>query len=267
MDEIDEREQKAIDEDTYKQVIETAKPRVAEAVRRLRDRQPAIRGNGLFRHPSDWTEDEMNYIIDSLKANVPLHVIAKLVHCESHTLSSLIAKTPELKRLKEEQKANMLANAVFQADRLVQQGNAAMIMYVIDKLGGAEWNGGGDGDGGEGGSSRIVMGEIPDSEVKAAEEKVQAAQKSNGGAVVTDPMAMAMMQETVKEEVAKAVEAATPETVEAEVVSEPPYARGESVVDAANEGMFNQYGNMGQTGYGGQTDDPWASGGDSMFFQ
>ena len=73
--------------------------------------------------------------------------------------------------------------------------------------------------------------------------------------------------ENVAAEAAKAVEAATPETVEAEVVSEPPYARGESVVDAANEGMFNQYGNMGQTGYGGQTDDPWASGGDSMFFQ
>jgi hypothetical protein len=260
---------KAMDEKSYKEVMETAKPRVAEAVMRLREKQPPLRGNGLFKHPPDWTEDEMNYIIDCLKANVPIHVIAKFVHCESHMLSRLISNTPELRRLKEEQRANMLANAVFQADKLVQQGNGPMIMYIIDKLGGLEWNGGGEGSGGGGGGDRIVMGVIPDEEVKKAEESVKEIQEKNGGAVITDPMAMAMMQETVKEEVAKAVEAAKPEAIEADAVSQPPYAQngGESVVDVMNQASFDQYGSVMGGGFNQQTDDPWASGSDSPFFQ
>lgn len=254
------------DEAEYQKVLEAAKPRVKEAVERLRVSRPPLRANGLFVHPSDWTDQEIAYIIDSLKANVPIHVIAKMVRCERHVLSRLINNNPELRRLKEEQRENMLGNAIFQADRLVQQGNAAMIMYVIDKLGGAEWSGMKGGEGGDG-DSRIVMGVIPDDEVQKAEELVKDAQEKNGGSVITDPRAMAMMQETVKEEVEKAVAAAKPEAIDAEnvEVSPPPYGADGGVVQNATQGAYDQYGNMG--GYQQQDADPWSSGGDSMFFQ
>lgn len=255
-----------IEDEEMRKIIETAKPRVAEAVMELKDRRPPLRGNGIFRHPTDWEENEINYIVDSLKANVPIHVIAKLVRCERHTLSKLINTMPELKQLAEEKYDNMVANAEFQADRLVQQGNAPMIMYVLDRLGGAKWNGGGaEGEGGgSGGSDRIVMGVIPDEEVKAAEALVKQKQDENGGAVITDPMAMAMVQETVKEEVAKAVEEAKPEVIEVGKdveVSDPPYG-------GVSDGINGDFGGMyGQPQMGMPTDDPWASGGDSMFAQ
>ena len=252
-----------------KEVVQ--KDGVAEAVRRMRPRAPLNQAAGLFKHPSTFTEEEINYVVDCLKQNIPVYVIANMIQCERHTLTKLINSMPELKALKEDKYENMLDEAEFQLDRLNKAGNAATIIFTLEKQGWKRgWGGQGtqmEGGGGGGGGDRIVMGVIPDEEVAAAEEKVKDIQAKNGGAVITDPMAMAMVQETVKEEVAKAVEAAKPEAIEADAVSSPPYAGGESVVDNDNQAAFNQYANMGGYGQMNGGGDPWASGGDSMFFQ
>ena len=42
---------------------------VAAAVREARRHAPPLRGNGIFQHPVDWTQEEMDFIVDSLKNN------------------------------------------------------------------------------------------------------------------------------------------------------------------------------------------------------
>ena len=94
-----------------------------------------------------------------------------------------------------------------------------------------------------------MMGLISPEEVKAAQEKIEASKKQDEK---VDPLKMAMEEEAVQAEVEKRVEEAKPQAIDIEdvQVSAPPYGDGE------------MYGGVG--GYG---DDPWASGGDSMFAQ
>ena len=244
------------------------KDRVAESVREMRPRAPISNAQGLLRHPSTFTEEEINYVVDCLKQNIPVYVIANMIQCERHTLAKLIHEMPELKELKEAKYENILDQAEFQLDRLNRAGNSTTIIYTLQSLGWKRgWGGQGSSaerEGGENGGSRIVMGVIPEEEVKRADEKIKELTGNNGGSSVADPLAMAMMEDKVKEEVGKAVEAAKPESIDADYVSNPPYGSGEGVVEGMNKAAVDQFSNIG--GYG-QQEDPWASGGDSMFFQ
>lgn len=256
--------------------ISRMRPTVASAVRSLRERMPALRPNGIFRHPPDWTKEEMDFIADSLKMNVPIYTIANMVHCEQHTLSALISRTPELRRLKEQKYENLLEEAEYQADRLMKQGNPSVVIYVLQTLGrkkgwAADDAGGGTGDDG----SRIVMGLIPQEAVEEAEREAESIRKAdpspNPAGAITDPVALAAIEGAVKTEVARKSAELSPETIEVEgTASAPAYEeRGASVVELAEQSDFSQYG---ATGFGAVNpamggDDPWASGADSMFFQ
>lgn len=244
------------------------RPTVAGAVRAMRARMPSVRPNGIFRHPDDWTEEEMNFIVDCLKQHIPLYTIANMVHCERHTLGKLVEKTPYLKELMENKYDDMLEELEYQFDKAVKGGNTALIIHGLNTLGrrrGGVWSTADQQESGGEEESRIVMGLIPDEEVAKAEEEVKRVREEGekemqkGG---VDPMQMAIVQETVKEEVAKQVEAMKPEAIEADAVevSSPPY----------DEGGGNPEEGYGTIGGGYQQnggEDPWASGADSMFFQ
>ena len=237
------------------------KPRVATAVQGLRERMPNIRPNGVFRHPPDWTQEELDFIADCLKQNVPLYTIANMVHCERSCLSRLIKKTPELAELKENQHENILDEAEYQADRLAKSGNASIVMFILQTLGKKRgWSTTDMESGNKDDDSRIVMGVIPDADVKKANEDIQkireeTEKKMNPGGVMTDPMAMAAIEETVKTEVAEQIKASTPKAIDVGdvKVSEPPYSEG--------------YGDGGYSGNYEIDSDPWAAGADSMFSQ
>lgn len=256
--------------------LSTMKPTVAEAVRGLRDRMPAVRPKGIFRHPSDWTQEEIDFIADCLKQNVPIYTIANMVHCEQHTLSTMIMKNPELNRLKLAKYENLLDEAEYQADRLMKQGNSSLVIYVLQTLGRKRgWTTEDAGGGGKDDGSRIVMGLIPDEEVERAEatiKEVKAADPNHAQKMVetmTDPATMAAVEGMVKEEVDRRMN-----VVEAEGSSVSPlderHQSGESVTDIAEQQDFEQYG---ATGMGpvnpnmGADPDPWADGANSMFFQ
>jgi len=240
------------------------RPSVAGAVRAMRARMPAVRPNGVFHHPPNWTQEEMDFIVDCLKQHIPLYTIANMVHCERHALGRLVENTPYLKELQTNKYEDMLEELEYQFDKAVKGGNTALIIHGLNTLGrrrGGIWSteeqhrSNGEDEG------RIVMGLIPEEEVKAAEENVKKVKEEGekemqqGGGV--DPMQMAMVQETVKEEVARQVEAMKPEAIDADAVevSSPPY-EGE---------VQNGYIGGGAQQLGGE--DPWASGADSMFFQ
>lgn len=249
------------------------RPSVARAVREMRSQAPMRAANGIFKHPSECTEEEYNFIADCLKRNIPLYTIAGMIHCERSFLSRYIHKHPELLELKEEQGENIVDEAEYQLDRLNRAGNASTIIFTLQTKGRKRGWTTEDIAGGEGGSEqpRIVMGVIPDEAVKAAEEEIEkvVGPKQNPGGVMTDPMAIAAMEQMgkeVKEYVDNAIEDAKPKAVDADSVEigGAPYA-GEGAVDAGMEYGANGFG-AANPSMGAETD-PWAEGGDSPFFQ
>lgn len=243
------------------------RPSVARSVREMRVQAPMRAANGIFRHPSECTEQEHNFIADCLKRNIPLYTIAGMIHCERSFLSRYIHKHPELLELKEEQGENIVDEAEYQLDRLNRAGNASTIIFTLQTKGRKRGWTTEDVSGGEGGqeTERIVMGVIPDEAVKEAEEEIEKVRgaKPNPGGVMTDPMSIAaaeQLQKEVKEQIDEAVEAAKPQAIDAESVEvgAAPYA-GDMEYGANGFGVANPA--MGADG------DPWAEGGDSPFFQ
>lgn len=244
------------------------RPTVARAVRSLRERMPNLRPNGIFQHPNDWTDEEIAFIADSLKMNVPLYTIANMVHCERHTLSRLVKSRPELQQLMDDKYENLLDEAEYQADRLMKAGNASIVIHVLQTLGRKRgWAEDGQSGGGAD-DSRVVMGLIPEAEVEKAETETKERQKDMTLSKI-DPMQMALTEETVKAAVKEEMDRRDNVTeVEAEV-SESPLAGGESVVDVANQRDFSEYGAMGMGAINPEMPepDPWSDGANSMFFQ
>ena len=240
------------------------RPSVASAVRVMRGQAPMRAANGIFRHPSECTEQEYNFIADCLKRNIPLYTIAGMIHCERSFLSRYIHKHPELLELKEEQGENMVDEAEYQLDRLNRAGNPSTIIFTLQTKGRKRGWTTEDLSTGEGGEEpeRIVMGIIPEEAVKEAEaevEKVRGTKVLNPGGVMTDPMALAAMEQMGKEvqdRIDEAVEAAKPKAIEAEAVE---------VGEAPYEGSGMEFTD-GFEGAGSGAD-PWAAGADSPFAQ
>lgn len=230
---------------------------VAAAVREARRHAPPLRGNGIFQHPVDWTQEEMDFIVDSLKKHIPIYVIAQNVHCERHTLSKLIANTPELRQLKEDVYEDLWDETLYQTDRLMKTGNASVVLAMWDRLGARHGFGpAGSEGGGKGGGEveRIVMGIIPNEDVEAAEKRNEEMRKADPGPkpLITDPVALAAIEDTVKSEVERQAEAMKPVAIDAESVQ----------IDGPAYG--DDFGGMiGQT----DGEDPWAAGAESPFFQ
>ncbi len=238
------------------------RPSIAGAVRQMSARRPAVKPNGVFQHPSTWDQEELDFIADCLKQNIPLYTIANMVHCERHTLSNLVNSRPELRQLKEDKYENLLDEAEYQADRLMKAGNSAIVIHVLSTLGRKRgWvedaNAGTGADEG-----RIVMGLIPDEEVEKANAETKQLQKDLGLTKI-DPLQMALTEEAVKAEVDRRMNVVDAEAAEA---AESP-SSGDSVVEMAErqdaEGYMRTDG-----GYpAAEVNDPWSDGANSVFFQ
>lgn len=242
-----------------------ARPSVAGAVRQMAGRRPPVKPNGIFKHPTTWDQEELDFIADCLKQNIPLYTIANMVRCERHVLSRLVNNTPELKQLKDDKYENLLDEAEYQADRLMKAGNSAIVIHVLSTLGRKRgWVEDGTGGGG-GDEGRIVMGLIPQEEVEKANEETKQLQKDLGLTRV-DPLQMALTEEAVKTEVDRRMN-----VVDAEGSSQSPLPpsrdSGESVVELAERQDIEGYMNTGVMPADEGAPDPWADGANSMFFQ
>lgn len=241
------------------------RPSIAGAVRQMNARRPAVKPNGIFKHPETWDQEELDFVADCLKQNIPLYTIANMVHCERHTLSRVVNSRPELKQLLDDKYENLLDEAEYQADRLMKAGNAAIVIHVLNTLGRKRgWaedaeSGSGDGEG------RIVMGLIPDEDVKRADEETKELQKSMTLTKV-DPMQIALTEEAVKNEVDRRMNVVEVESAEVKP-HETERDSGESVVEIADRRDMEGYMQTGGMMQPDVEPDPWASGADSMFFQ
>lgn len=242
------------------------RPSIAGAVRQMNARRPAVKPNGIFKHPETWDQEELDFVADCLKNNIPLYTIANMVHCERHTLSRVVNSRPELKQLLDDKYENLLDEAEYQADRLMKAGNSAIVIHVLSTLGrkrgwveDAQGSGGGD-------EGRIVMGLIPDEEVKKASEDTAELQK-NIALTKIDPMQMALTEEAVKAEVDRRMNVVETEAGEEPRPTDGENESGESVVEMADRQEIEGYMQMGGGARPDNEPDPWASGADSMFFQ
>lgn len=155
---------------------------VAEAARTIP--QLPVRKGGIFHHPPDWTEEEDEVIAAGLRANLPLSVIGIKVNCERHALARHIDSDPGLRQLKLDCRESRIDQAEFQADRLVQAGNPSMIMFTLERLGRDRGWGQQEASQKTDEESRIVFGEIPEEDVKKADEVLaKIAEQSNAGKV------------------------------------------------------------------------------------
>lgn len=229
------------------------KPTVAAAVAAMPELP--VRKNGVFHHPDDWTAEEDEAIAQGLRGQIPLYLIASRVHCERHALTRHIEATPELRQLRIDCMEARLDNAEYQADRLVTAGNPTMIMFTLERQGRKRGWGQQEETAGQKEESRIVMGLIPEGEVKEAEATI-AGLKADGTipeaeaeaalAAATDPMAAAIAAQAAADSVLgqdgvpNSEQPSQPTEVEAAHVSKPPYAdEGEPVPQAFDDGGYD----------------------------
>ena len=211
------------------------------------------RKGGIFEHPNDWTDEENEVIAAGLRAMLPLWAIGEKVHCERHALAKHIEDHPALRQLRIDCRESFIDAAEYQAYRLIQAGNPTMTMFALERQGKKRGWGQQDEAQGQKEESRIVMGLIPEDEVKGAEETI-AGLRADGTipesevdaelAAATDPMAAAIAAQAAADSVLGQVEQAetsqTPPEVEATHVSQPPYAEeGDVVPQTFDDGGYD----------------------------
>ena len=198
----------------------------------------------IFRHSSEFTEQEDAVIAHGLLAQLPVYIIADKLGCSRQLLARHIQESKLLSQVWVDRKESFLDNVEWQARKLIDSGNPAMIMFALQTIGkdrGWGQNQAADVDMDD---TRIVIGEIPESEVEAAEKKVKEIESEfekekekvadhvkeksgvgDGGGKIPSPMEMALMEDAAKkaaEEVQREREANTvtvpPEDVRVEPV-------------------------------------------------
>lgn len=124
------------------------------------------RPEGIFNHPSDFTQAEDENIAKGLLAHLPLYVMATKMNCCKRLLSNHIKETPWLAELLNQRDENILETAEYQAYRLADAGNPSMIMFILERKG--KHRGWGVQDEAEGGDETggILMGLIPEEEIE-----------------------------------------------------------------------------------------------------
>lgn len=166
--------------------VGAARESVPEAVRRDREERdapsPKVRSGavltdlgqpfGMYRHPKEFTEQEDVVIANGLLAHLPLYLIAAKVHCSRTKLSDHINESPLLREVLKDREESLLDHVEFQAKRLVDAGNPAIIMYWLDHKGKSRGWGEQEKTVVEDDSNRIVIGLIPEDEVEQAEKEI-----------------------------------------------------------------------------------------------
>ena len=125
-------------------------------------------------HAPTFTEEEDRVIHDGLRKFLPMYILAEKLQCGRDQLVRHVKETPELLQVVINRKESFKDNLEFQALRLINQGNPAMIMFGLQKQ--CADRGWGDDlstlESGEG--DRIVIGRIEEEEVVKAGKRIEA---------------------------------------------------------------------------------------------
>lgn len=203
-----------------------------------------------YQHSPDLTDDEMTIIIKGLRGHIPLYAIAAKIKCSRSWLGKKIKEDPYLAEAYQDSREAYVDNLEFQAKRLIDQGNAAMIMFGLERLGKHRGWGQTDEDENREDDSKLVIGAIPEEMLSDADKEIAEASQGvpivdNDGKIVSsvgigDPMKMEMELERERSGIPPAVPPTVVQDpngeeqqgmVVAESVSGAPYADGQGAVE------------------------------------
>ena len=199
---------------------------VVESVRKDREesgaKNPTVPANiptnelgqpfAIFRHSKEFTEAEDVVIVNGLLAHLPLYIIADKLHCARHILSNHIKESKLLQKVWEDREESLLDHVEFQAKRLVDSGNPAMIMFWLERKGKSRGWANDNAQEVPDDDSRIVIGEIPDNIVLDAEREIaeakaaadgklsslEVAQRLSSKGEVPNPMKLAIQEDEIQ---------------------------------------------------------------------
>ena len=149
--------------------------RMLEAAKSIPQAKVAI--NGIFKHPSEFTQEEWDIIVAGLRAHLPLYAIAMKVNCERHFLSKKIQENKEIAQLVLDSREGIIDETEFQLYKAARSGSMSAIIYLLDHIGQSRGYGEQPENKQMGEDVQITFGEISQADLAEAQQKISEANK------------------------------------------------------------------------------------------
>ena len=222
--------------------------------------QAKVAINGIFRHPSEFTQEEWDIIVAGLRAHLPLYAIAMKVNCERHFLAKKIQENKDIAQLVMDAKEGIIDETEFQLYKAARSGSMSAIIYLLDHLGQGRGYGEQVENKQQGEDVQITFGEISQADLEEAKQKIEEANKKVTPTLAGELAAMEVPKPATAQELAmaedmvKAIEKATerkPIDITPPTASPPPYEAQRTAIEDKYDFLENAFAEGGESPFGG----------------
>lgn len=222
--------------------------------------QAKVAINGIFKHPSEFTEEEWDIIVAGLRAHLPLYAIAMKVNCERHFLSKKIQENKEIAQLVMDARDGMVDETEFQLYKAARAGSMSAIIYLLDHLGQGRGYGEQVENKQQGEDVQITFGEISQADLQEAQQKIEEANKKVTPTLAGElaemevPKPATAQDLALAEDMVKAIMKSTepkPVEVPPPTVTPPPYEAQRTAVEDKYDFLENAFAEGGESPFGG----------------
>ena len=223
--------------------------------------QAKVAINGIFKHPSEFTQEEWDIIVAGLRAHLPLYAIAMKVNCERHFLAKKIQENKDIAQLVMDAKEGIIDETEFQLYKAARSGSMSAIIYLLDHLGQGRGYGEQVENKQQGEDVQITFGEISQADLEEAKQKIEEANKKVTPTLAGELAAMEVPKQATAQELAlaedmiKAIETNATERKPIDItpptVSPPPYEAQRTAVEDKYDFLENAFAEGGESPFGG----------------
>ena len=222
--------------------------------------QAKVAINGIFKHPSEFTQEEWDIIVAGLRAHLPLYAIAMKVNCERHFLSKKIQENKEIAQLVMDAKEGIIDETEFQLFKAARSGSMSAIIYLLDHLGQGRGYGEQAENKQQGEDVQITFGEISQADLEEAKQKIEEANKKVTPTLAGELAAMEVPKHATAQELAmaedmiKAIDKAAerkPIDITPPTASPPPYEAQRTAGEDRYDFLENAFAEGGESPFGG----------------
>lgn len=223
--------------------------------------QAKVAINGIFKHPSEFTQEEWDIIVAGLRAHLPLYAIAMKVNCERHFLAKKIQENKDIAQLVMDAKEGIIDETEFQLYKAARSGSMSAIIYLLDHLGQGRGYGEQVENKQQGEDVQITFGEISQADLEEAKQKIEEANKKVTPTLAGELAAMEVPKQATAKELAmaedmiKAIEKNAAERKPIDITpptaSPPPYEAQRTAVEDKYDFLENAFAEGGESPFGG----------------
>lgn len=223
--------------------------------------QAKVAINGIFKHPSEFTQEEWDIIVAGLRAHLPLYAIAMKVNCERHFLAKKIQENKDIAQLVMDAKEGIIDETEFQLYKAARSGSMSAIIYLLDHLGQGRGYGEQVENKQQGEDVQITFGEISQADLEEAKQKIEEANKKVTPTLAGELAAMEVPKQATAQELAmaedmiKAIEKNATERKPIDITpptaSPPPYEAQRTAVEDKYDFLENAFAEGGESPFGG----------------